>query len=83
MMEFSLLDVNRCWLCNKDRHEEALDIFAYWHGEGNENDEFVQLEYAEVKAAIEFDKQIGQTGWSDFLKTKGNRKRIIIITAIG
>ncbi|KAH8731896.1 general substrate transporter [Phaeosphaeriaceae sp. PMI808] len=71
------------WLCNKDRHDEALHVFSYWHGEGNENDEFVQLEYAEVKAAIEFDKQVGQNGWGDFLKTKGNRKRIIIITAIG
>jgi MFS family permease len=71
------------WLCNKDRHEEALYIFARWHGEGNENDEFVQLEYAEVKAAIELDKESGKTGWADFFKTKGNRKRITIITAIG
>jgi hypothetical protein len=71
------------WLCNKDRHEEALQIFTKWHGEGNEEDEFVQLEYAEVRAAIELDKQSGQTGWSDFFKTKGNRKRIGIITAIG
>jgi hypothetical protein len=70
-------------LCNKDRHEEALHIFAHWHGEGNENDEFVQLEYAEVKAAIELDKESGKTGWADFFKTKGNRKRIGIITAIG
>jgi MFS family permease len=71
------------WLCNKDRHDEALAVFSRWHGEGNENDEFVQLEYAEVRAAIALDKQQDQTNWSDFLKTKGNRKRIIIITAIG
>jgi hypothetical protein len=71
------------WLCNKDRHSEALAVFAKWHGEGNAHDEFVQLEFAEVKAAIEFDKQIGQTGWADFFKTKGNRKRITILTAIG
>lgn len=71
------------WLCNKDRHSEALAVFGKWHGEGNENDEFVQLEFAEVKAAIEIDRQTGQTGWADFFKTKGNRKRIIILTAIG
>ena len=71
------------WLCNKDRHDEALAVFARWHGEGNEHDEFVQLEYAEVRAAIALDKQQDQSNWSDFLKTKGNRKRIIIITAIG
>lgn len=71
------------WLCNKDRHEEALHIFAHWYGEGNENDEFIQLEYTEVKAAIELDKESGKTGWSHFFKTPGNRKRITIITAIG
>jgi hypothetical protein len=71
------------WLMNKDQHEKALQIFAYYHAEGNEADTFVQLEYAEVKAAIAFDKETGQTGWVDFLKTKGNRKRIGIITAIG
>ncbi|OAL00064.1 general substrate transporter [Phaeosphaeriaceae sp. SRC1lsM3a] len=71
------------WLMNKDRHEEALDVFARWHGEGNANDEFVQLEYSEVKAAIALDKESGKTGWADFFKTPGNRKRIIIITAIG
>jgi hypothetical protein len=66
------------WLCNKDRH-----VFSRWHGEGDENDEFVQLEFAEVRAAIALDKEQDRTNWSDFLKTKGNRKRIIIITAIG
>ncbi|CAN9205417.1 unnamed protein product [Alternaria sp. RS040] len=71
------------WLCNKDRHEEALAVFSRWHGEGDENDEFVQLEFAEVRAAIALDKEQDRTNWSDFLKTKGNRKRIIIITAIG
>jgi hypothetical protein len=71
------------WLMNKDKHEEALRIIAKYHGEGDETDEFVQLEYAEIRAAIEFDKQSGQTNWADFVKTKGNRKRIGIITAIG
>jgi len=49
------------WLCNKDRHEEALAIFSRWHGEGNIEDEFVQLEYAEVRAAIDFDKKQGRS----------------------
>ncbi|KAF1945318.1 general substrate transporter [Clathrospora elynae] len=71
------------WLCNKDRHEEALHIFSHWHGEDNPDDDFVQLEYAEVKAAIALDKQQGRNGWADFFKTPGNRKRITIITAIG
>lgn len=71
------------WLMNHDRHEEAFEIFAYYHGEGDRDDEFVQLEYSEVRAAIALDKDMGQTSYVDFFKTRGNRKRIAIITALG
>jgi len=71
------------WLMDKDRHDEALQVFTHYHGEGNVDDEFVQLEYAEVKATIELEKQMGKSGWLDFLRTPGNRKRIGIIAAIG
>ncbi|KAH7030730.1 general substrate transporter [Microdochium trichocladiopsis] len=71
------------WLMDKDRHEDALRVFSHYHGEGDVDDTFVQLEYAEVKATIELEKQMGKSNWLDFLKTKGNRKRIGIITAIG
>lgn len=71
------------WLMNHDRHEEALEIFAYYHGEGDRDDEFVQLEYSEIKAAIALDKEIGHTSYIDFFKTPGNRKRIGLITALG
>lgn len=71
------------WLMNKGRHEEALEILVKYHAEGDHNDEFVQLEYSEIKAAIALDKEIGHTGWVDFLRSKGNRKRIALITALG
>ncbi|RLL97001.1 hypothetical protein CFD26_105622 [Aspergillus turcosus] len=71
------------WLMNKGRHEEALEILVKYHAEGDHNDEFVQLEYSEIEAAIALDKEIGHTGWADFLRSKGNRKRIALITALG
>ena len=71
------------WLMMKDKHDKALNVLAKYHAEGDVEDEFVQLEYAEIRAAIDADKESGQTQWVDFLKTKGNRKRIGIITAIG
>ena len=71
------------WLINQERSEEALQILAYYHAEGNESDEFVQLEYSEIRAAIALDKEADNNGWLDLVKTKGNRKRIGIITAIG
>jgi hypothetical protein len=71
------------WLIDRGRPEEALKVLAYYHAEGNENDEFVQLEYSEIRAAIAIDKEADNNGWIDLVKTKGNRKRIGIITAIG
>jgi hypothetical protein len=68
---------------SKGRHDEAMRVLVKYHGEGDENDEFVHLEFAEIKAAINLDMEINQTGWADFFKTKGNRKRIGLITALG
>ncbi|SPO02018.1 probable hexose transporter [Cephalotrichum gorgonifer] len=71
------------WLINKDRHEEAFKILSHYHAEDDDENEFVKLEFSEIKAAISLDKEANQTNWSDFLKTKGNRKRIGLITALG
>ncbi|KAJ5356210.1 hypothetical protein N7517_010819 [Penicillium concentricum] len=71
------------WLMSKGRHDEAMQILVKYHGEGDQNDAFVHLEYAEIKAAMDLDKELDQTRWVDFLKTKGNRRRIGLITALG
>jgi len=71
------------WLINKGREDEALQLLAYYHAEGNMDDEFIQLEYSEIRAAIALDREADQNGWLDLVRTKGNRKRIGIITAIG
>lgn len=36
------------WLIANDRHEEALDVMAKYHGEGNRDSPIVQLEYKEM-----------------------------------
>ncbi|KAF4450201.1 hypothetical protein F53441_6635 [Fusarium austroafricanum] len=71
------------WLLSKDKHDEAYRVLTHYHAEDDPEDEFVQLEFSEIKAAIALDKEIGQTAWVDFLKTPGNRKRIGLITALG
>ncbi|KAF5963567.1 hexose transporter protein [Fusarium bulbicola] len=70
------------WLLSKDKHDEALKVLTHYHAEDDPDDEFVQLEFSEIKAAIALDKEVGQTAWVDFLKTPGNRKRIGLITAL-
>ncbi|KAF2399675.1 MFS lactose permease-like protein [Trichodelitschia bisporula] len=36
------------WLIAHDRHEEALDVMAFYHGEGDRNAPVVQLQYREM-----------------------------------
>ena len=71
------------WLVSKGRDTEALNTLAYYHADGNKDDPLVQFEYKEIKAAIELDKAVASSvGWMTFIKTPGNRKRLMIIAAI-
>jgi sugar porter (SP) family MFS transporter len=68
---------------NRDEHHKALQMLAKYHGEGNEHDEFVQLEYTEIRTALELDKEANRNSeWLDLVRTKGNRHRISLIVAI-
>jgi MFS family permease len=72
------------WLIDQDRNDEALRIIAYYYADGNESDDFVQLQYTEIRTALAMDKQADRSSrWTDFYKTPGNRKRFGLITAIG
>lgn len=47
------------------------------------NDPLVQYEFAEIKAAIDFDRTVAaNVGWKSFISKPGNRKRVRIIVAI-
>ncbi|GBE89823.1 hypothetical protein SCP_1701480 [Sparassis crispa] len=72
------------WLISKGRDAEGLRILAYYHADGDEQDPLVQYEFQEIKAAIGLDRQSSKNvGWTSLVKTAGNRRRILIITAIG
>ncbi|KAG4433701.1 hypothetical protein IFR05_010810 [Cadophora sp. M221] len=70
------------YLISKDQPEKALDILAHYHANDNREDEFVQLEFTEIRTAIILDREAEANSWLDLVRTKGNRKRIGIITAI-
>lgn len=71
------------WQIHRGQEDKALKMLAHYHANGNDEDEFVQLEYSEIRAAIALEKEAEASSWVDFVRTKGNRKRIGIITAIG
>ncbi|KAJ3806169.1 general substrate transporter [Lentinula aff. lateritia] len=71
------------WLVSKGRDDQALKTLAYYHADGNPNDPLVQYEFNEIKAAIEFDRNVvANVGWKSLFSTPGNRKRMRIIIAI-
>ncbi|KAN0084410.1 General substrate transporter [Tylopilus felleus] len=71
------------WLVSKGRENEALEMLAYYHADGNESDPLVQHEFQEIKAALHFDRSVaGNTGWKSLVTTPGNRRRMLIIVAI-
>ncbi|MCJ1438763.1 hypothetical protein MMC27_008153 [Xylographa pallens] len=72
------------WLMANDRHEEALNIMAKYHGEGNRNSPIIQLEYREMledTSVTGFDKR-----WWDYRELFNSleiRYRTMLVLAIG
>jgi len=46
------------WLVQKDREAEALEVLARVHAEGDQNDEYVLAEFAEIKEKINWEREI-------------------------
>lgn len=71
------------WLVDHDRSEEALKILADEHANGDTNDELVQYEYNEICRALQFEKENNNAKYGDFLKTPGNRRRLLVLVTMG
>jgi len=56
------------WLMDNDREEEALTILADLHGGGDPHDDLVQLEYAEIRQQVHFERTEGAKSYLDLLK---------------
>lgn len=70
------------WLVGKGKEAEALQILAKLHANGDEQDELVQYEMIEIKQSLEIDRRTS-TGYDAFIRTKGNRRRLLVIAVIG
>ncbi|EPE26367.1 MFS general substrate transporter [Glarea lozoyensis ATCC 20868] len=68
------------WLIAHDRREEALAVFAKYHGDGDENSPVVQLEYHEVLEQLHATRD--ENPWWDFrelVNTPGARYRLYMV----
>ena len=72
------------WLVAKDRSDEALEILAKYHANGNVNDPTVQFEFAEIRETLRLEFLYKKTSsYLDFFKTAGNRYRLGLIISLG
>lgn len=69
------------WLCSRGRNEEARALFVKYHANGDESDELVAVEMAEIAAALEQEDQEMCT-WSSLIRTKANRRRVFICVMV-
>ena len=68
MLLVILLPESPRWLVSRGRDEEALEILAKYHANGDREDPLVRFEYAEMKSSISKGEQKGR--WSDLFKTR-------------
>ncbi|KAK0650115.1 Lactose permease [Lasiodiplodia hormozganensis] len=71
------------WHINKGHDDKALATLAKVHAEGNIHDEVVQVEFEEIKHTLAIEKEFEGNGWFELIRTKGNRRRVIILATLG
>ncbi|GAP86681.1 putative MFS sugar transporter [Rosellinia necatrix] len=71
------------WLITKERHEEAFDILAKYHAEGDRESEFVKAEFAQLQTTISIELEHAKKSMMDLIRTSGNRRRLLISTMLG
>ncbi|ESK89730.1 hexose transporter protein [Moniliophthora roreri MCA 2997] len=68
------------WLVSKGRGDQALDILARYHANGDCNDELVKYEIKEITETIGKEKEDRETSWKMLFASSGNRRRVAVIT---
>jgi hypothetical protein len=72
------------WLISKERYDEALNILAKYHANGDRDNITVQFEWQEIKETLRLEYVAKKSSsYLDFMKTKGNRYRLMLLVAMG
>lgn len=64
------------WLISKGRDDEAFAFLVEYHGAGDEQDQLVRFEFAEMKEAIRREHEAKAERWGMLLKSPANRHRL-------
>ncbi|KAI9902740.1 hypothetical protein N3K66_002092 [Trichothecium roseum] len=71
------------WLISNDRAEEAHQILATYHAEGDADSEFVKAEIAQITTTLQIEYEAAKESWTDLLRTSGMRRRALITMMLG
>jgi MFS family permease len=75
------------WLISRNREEEALNVLAKFHGNGDKTHPFVVAEYREIKTTIALEQEnkfeTYRAWWKAFIAKKSNHYRAYILLTLG
>lgn len=71
------------WLISNDRAEEAHQILAKYHAEGDADSEFVKAEITQITTTLQIEYEAAKESWADLLRTSGMRRRALITMMLG
>lgn len=70
------------WLIDHGREEEGLKTLARLHANGDQNDPWVQAEYASIQYAIAEEHEHAASRYVELFKEKSSARRLILVTAL-
>lgn len=71
------------WLVNKGHIDQAHQILATYHANGDLQDPLGLLELEEIQAGVEMESLAKSGTWTSFFHSAGNRRRFFVIIMIG
>ena len=71
------------WLISKDRRDEAFNILAKYHAEGDATSALVQAEMAQIETTVKLEYENSKRSWADVFRTSGMRRRLLIGCLLG
>lgn len=71
------------WLVKQGRVDEAHQILAKYHANGEMQDPLVLLEVHEISTGVELEDKSNSGTWISFFRTIGNKRRFFVIIMIG